>query len=124
MKQEFFIRIGTDLSVSTIAAVRKPDLKFYYEQIGADDIEIIRQWKKTKQVLIVDGCGLLRDEPQINVLPSYLTGRQIVGNVLMCKEGLRDGEPDIIGYSLHEAIAARLAISCILDESGRFEKYD
>lgn len=122
MKQEFFIRISVDFTVTTIAAERKPDLQFYYDQIGADDIEIIRQWKKTHQVLIVDGCGLLRENPQVNILASYLTGREIVGNVLMCKEGLRDGEPDIIGYNIKEVTAARLAIRTIFDQSPLFDR--
>ena len=122
MKQEFFIRIGVDFTVTTIAAERKPDLQFYYDQIGADNIEIVRQWKKTHQVLIVDGCGLLRENPQVNILASYLTGRELVGNVLMCKEGLRDGEPDIIGYNIKEVTAARLAIRTIFDQSPLFER--
>lgn len=122
MKQEFFIRIGVDFTVKTIAAERKPDLQFYYDLLGADDIEIIRQWKKTHQVLVVDGSGLLRENPRLNVLASYLTRRELVGNVIMCKEGLRDGEPDIIGYTLHEVTAARLAISTIFDQSPLFER--
>lgn len=122
MKQEFFIVIGVDMTVKIVAAVRKPDLDFYYSLIGEQGLEIIRQWPKTKQVLLVDDCGLLRENPRLNVLASYLTGREIVGNAVMCKEGIRDDEPDIIGYNLHEVTAARLAIRSVFDESTYFER--
>ena len=122
MKQEFFIVIGVDMTVKTVAAERKPDLDFYYSLIGEQGLEIIRQWRKSHQVLLVDDCGLLRENPRLNVLASYLTGRVIVGNAVMCKEGLRDDEPDIIGYSLHEVTAARLAIRAVFEESTLFER--
>lgn len=122
MKQEFFIVIGVDMSFKTVAAERKPDLDFYYSLIGEQGLEIIRHWTKTKQVLLVDDCGLLRENPRMNVLASYLTGRKLVGNVVMCKEGMRDGEPDIIGYTLHEATAARLALQAVFDNSPLFER--
>lgn len=122
MKQEFFIVIGVDMTVKTVAAERKPDLDFYYSLIGEQGLEIIRQWRKSHQVLLVDDCGLLRENPRLNILASYLTGRVIAGNAVMCKEGFRDDEPDIIGYTLHEVTAARLAIKAVFDESPLFER--
>lgn len=47
-------------------------------------------------IMIVDEEGLLKDKP-INLWASFAYGETIVGDVLIMKEGFRNGEPDIIG---------------------------
>lgn len=58
-------------------------------------------------VMLVNDEGLLMNKP-LNMIGSYLYkthehGVPIVGNIIIMKEGYRNGEPDIIGLSEYEA---------------------
>lgn len=47
-------------------------------------------------VLVCDEEGLLKQKP-VNVIGTTLYGDPIVGDIVIMKDGFRDGEPDIVG---------------------------
>ena len=57
-------------------------------------------------VLLVDEVGKLKDPPKpVNFrasgfYPGSMYGDPIVGDVIVCTEGMRDGEPDFVPLSL------------------------
>lgn len=53
-------------------------------------------------LMIVNEEGLLKDLP-LNMAASYLSGRPIVGNAVIMKEGIVHGEHDIVGLSNADA---------------------
>lgn len=58
-------------------------------------------------MMLVNEEGLLHDLP-LNMVGSFfyqthLHGQPIVGNIILMKEGYRDGEPDIVGLDEDEA---------------------
>ena len=118
--REHFILITPDNAVKGVTT-EAPGLEFYYEQIGCKTIEIVRISKnRTNKVFIVDEEGLLKENPEINAIASLIVKQPIYGNALLAKEGERNGEPDICGFEIKEAIAARLAIHVSLLGSGMF----
>ena len=117
---EYFIRITPDNAISTVKT-DKPHLFWYYSQINADSIEIVRFNRAMKHVLIVDEEGLLKSNPKMNMIASMLAGQMIVGTVLIAREDLREGEPDIVGFNINEVTAARLGLHYALMNSGLFE---
>ena len=118
---EFFVRIGVDNSISTVMA-GKPSIHFYYRHIDCESIEIVRFAKKTNLIAVVDEEALCKDEPKMNLIASYIMCRPVFGNVLICKEGERDGEPDVVGFNAFEVTSARLAMSKVIEKSGLFER--
>lgn len=117
---EYFIRITPQCSVSTVST-ENPHLYWYYGQINADSIEIVRGFAdRSKQVMIVDEEGAINGSA-LNPIASYLTHRPIFGTVLLAREDLRNGEPDVVGFSIERVTAARLALHVCLMNSGVFE---
>lgn len=90
------------------------ELRFFYSQIGCEDIEIVRSQQLTKMdpsglMMIVDGCFLCHDNlGKVNPIASALAGQYILGNALIGRLGDRNGEPDIIGFDA-EADAEEVA---------------
>lgn len=121
---EFFIHITPECDVSTTVCTGKPDLDFFYEEIGTNSIEIVRFGKKTRHCFIVDEMGRLRKSPKLNPIASLIVNQPIFGTVLIGKEDERNGEPDIIGFTEKEVIAARLALHVSLMSSGLFNGYE
>lgn len=119
---EIFVRITPECVVSNVPCLGTPDLDFFYEEIGTHSIEIVR-FGHIGQCLIVDECGRLRESPQTNPIASLLAGQPIFGNALIAKEGDRNGEPDIIGFTEKEVIAARLGLHVALMSSGLFTDF-
>lgn len=72
-------------------------LEQMYQIIGCSTIEIVRLPHDTG-CLIVDDCGLLRDDPKLNPMATLLAGQPIVGTALL--GGLRSTEDGdmITGY--------------------------
>ena len=117
---EYFIRITPNNTVETVST-DNPHLFWYYSQINADSIEIVRFNRQINHVLVVDEEGLLKENPQTNLIASVLANQLIVGTVLIAREGMRDGEPDIKGFSLDRVTAVRLGLHYALMKSGLFE---
>lgn len=71
-------------------------LRFCYKQIECDLIDIAPIKGLSEQyIMVCDDEGLLKDQPCLNIVGSYLYGTQnhgnpIVGNVLIMKEGNAD----------------------------------
>ena len=67
-------------------------------------IEIVRPFGNSggHLVMVVNDEGLIRDLP-VNPIGSLIYGDLIVGAIVIMKEGIRDGEPDLIGLTSEEA---------------------
>ena len=67
-------------------------------------IEIVRPFGRSggHLVMVVNDEGLIRDLPA-NPLGSLIYGDTIAGTIVIMKEGIRDGEPDLIGLTEEEA---------------------
>lgn len=104
--KEWFILIRKDGTSDAVICDPERDslLDFMYSQIECDSIETVYLRKHREFVngftplMIVDEEGLLKDDRKINWVASALYHGTIVGNVLLGMEGIRDGEPDIIGF--------------------------
>jgi hypothetical protein len=86
-------------------------LRSFYKWIGCEDIEIVRPTLFVTQVvrdllIVVDGEGLLKYREQ-NAVASILYAGRIVGDAIIGRRVLRDGEPDVGGWeTVEEAHAA------------------
>lgn len=122
---EFFVRITPEGAVST-ESIENPDLDFYYNQIGCSSIETIplAKTKYNDQIMILDEECLLKDDHKPNPIAMYLTHLPICGTVLIAKTGTRNGEPDIVGFSLSEVTATRMTLHVMLTRSKMFEESD
>lgn len=90
-------------------------LDFLYETIKCRSIEIVR-FSSPTDVIIVDEEGLLDPNCQISLVGTALTRGVIVGGIVIAQEGVRNGEPDIIGYpSMNDAFAAAMAAKTIAE---------
>lgn len=119
--KEHFILITPENAVKGVTT-ENPGLDFYYEQVGCQSIEIVRISRtRAKHVLVVDEEGLLKENPQLNAIASLLAMQPIYGNALLAKDDLRNGEPDIVGFDLKEALASLAALHVALIGSGHFE---
>ena len=66
---------------------------------------VLARFQDRSLVLVLDEEGKLKDKP-VNVIATWLTDFQkdkIVGSAVLCREGLRDGEPDLVGFDGEEA---------------------
>lgn len=89
------------------------ELKFFYDNIQCDDIEVVRSATMNKLypegglMLVCDGSFLCRpDLPSMNCIASSIAGQTILGNVLIGCCGDRNGEPDIVGFESYEEAEA------------------
>lgn len=88
-------------------------LRFCYQTIGCSSIETVR-FSSPTDVLIVDEEGLLKDDYQINMVGSALTESLIAGGMIIAQQGVRDGEPDLVGFpSMDDAAASAAAAQTI-----------
>lgn len=90
-------------------------LDFLYETIKCRSIEIVR-FSSPTDVIIVDEEGLLDPNCQISLVGTALTRGVIVGGIVIAQEGVRNGEPDVLGYpSMNDAFAAAMAAKTIAE---------
>lgn len=71
---------------------------FHRFQLNGNDYEVI-----------CNDCGLLMQLP-MNMIGSYLYGDAIVGNIVIVKVGIVDGEPDFVGMSINELPKVKEAV--------------
>lgn len=89
-------------------------LNFLYQQISCSSIETVRFGRSGSAVLVVDEEGLLKEDPTPNLIGCALYPGYIVGNLILCEIGKRDGETDIVGFpSMLEAHAAAAAAKTV-----------
>lgn len=123
VNMEYFIRITPQCAVSTVST-DKPHLYWYYGQINAECIEIVRGFAdRSKHVMVVDEEGAINGS-DVNPIASFLAHQLIFGTVLLAREDLRNGEPDIVGFTIEQVTAARIALHCFLINSGAFDDSD
>lgn len=79
--------IKTDGSRSPLVPKNGTDFELdeLYSAIGCDMIEIVRT--SGGRIMVVDEEGLLKELPE-NPTASFLHGRLIVGDVVLCDEGM------------------------------------
>ena len=99
----------TDGTVEDMAMTEDHDFRWFGKQIGTDIIQTVyANGLKMPYLILCDEEGLFREKPTINILGSWLYGTQdhgepIVGDIMIVKETVRDGEPDFGGMSEGEA---------------------
>lgn len=98
--------IHPEIVCSTVDTQDACLLRSLYNWIGCTDIEIVRPTLATSRdvrelLIVVDGEGLLRSKDQ-NAVASLLYAGRIVGDVIIGRQVLRDGEPDIGGWETPE----------------------
>lgn len=102
---KFALKLDTEGEIHVIEFPAVKGHEWYAEQIGCEWIEIVhpRGWKYT---LVVDEEGLL-NEKEVNPYASMMYGifehgEPIVGDALLMKEGIVNGEHDLVGLSAEE----------------------
>lgn len=83
---------------------------------------VLARFQGQSLVLVLDEEGKLKDKP-VNVIATWLSDFQmdkIVGPAILCREGLRDGEPDLVGFTGEEA--AELAQDIVDSFVGKLKK--
>lgn len=101
----YVLKINTLSAIEKIELPEDHDYKWYSKQIGCEWIEIVRP-VGYNYVLIVDEEGRLKPN-RINPIASMMYGtpkhgEPIVGTCLLMKEGIVDGEPDLVGLTEEE----------------------
>lgn len=85
-------------------------LRSLYKWIGCEDIEIVRPTLTTRRdvrelLIVVDGEGPLKYRER-NAVASILYAGRIVGDIIIGRQVIRDGEPDIGGWATVEETQA------------------
>ncbi len=101
--KEKFLKIKWNGEVSVVEL--EPHWRSFCAEIGCDGIEMpgaygINKYTNEFYLLVVDHIGRFRDSVYSNLAAGFLYGdvlNGIVGDCLVGKEGLRDGEHDIVG---------------------------
>lgn len=120
MAKEYFILYRTTAPIGEIVccdpgASDRALLYSLYQWIGCEDIEVVypSEFKGPRfadMLMIVDGCGLLKNR-DLNPVGVCLYGGPIVGDLIVGRKVIRDGEPDIGGWdTVEEAEAASAEI--------------
>lgn len=83
-------------------------LDWLYGKIGCRIVESVPvprdRFGRDDIIMMVDEEGLLRDDPQINIVASALYGHVIVGNAVLMRVGeTEDGDLDWMGMTGKEA---------------------
>ena len=98
----YAIKLGTQLSIDIVQPKKGESLlDFCYREIGCDMIEMVRPKGLDRPfLLVIDEEGLLKDEPVVNFIGSYLYrtqehGNPIVGEVLIMQDIDTNSGPDI-----------------------------
>ena len=104
--KNYVLRIAPNCQIEKIEFPEEHDFRWYGQQIGCEWIEIVHP-VGYGCVLIVDEEGLLKPNV-VNPIASYMYGTHkhgepIVGTCLLMKEGIVNGEPDLIGMPEEDA---------------------
>lgn len=107
MAKEYFILYRTTAPIGEIVCCDPGVsdmtlLHSLYKWIGCEDIEVVYPSEYTGPkfrdlLMIVDGCGLLKNRG-INPVGVSLYAGPIVGDLIVGRKVIRDGEPDIGGW--------------------------
>lgn len=105
--KEKYIKITTTNKVDVLEIDSDELLKGFYSAIDCSSVALISVRifpHKPPYLLVVDEEGKVKDPPkQPNEVATMLfKGAVIVGDVIIGKSGLRNGEPDIVGLDSYE----------------------
>lgn len=123
---EYFVKFP---AMSTIPEIIEAEISGTRElldllhcEIGCEFIETV-YFSRGKDLMIVDAEGLLKENPRISPVGIVLYPGAIVGTVIIAQEGIRDGEPDVLGFDTREQAEASAAAAQTLAEMryGRME---
>lgn len=124
MGEKYYVRITPQGAVSIIKTDGNADFHFFNEMIGSRLFEIVRFAPKTKQIMLVDEEGLLKEKPEFNAAASLISGQPLCGTVIIAREDILNGEHDIVGFTIEQVTAVRLALHVCLSGSGLFKLSD
>lgn len=118
----YAVKMYADMITNVIAERKEnaPLLSFCYREIGCDCIEIVRpDILKEPYVMVVDEEGLLKEEPRLNCIASFLYGTQnhgqpIVGKALIMKEVATADGVDLTWLDYDEAWAIMNALDAVV----------
>ena len=107
---EYFVRVCPDGQIDIVEYTGAgPLFEFFRDQIGCSSIEIVKSLSGFNHRMVVDECFVLHDPlPPCNVIASYYYSRlqyMILGTVVIGCDGYRDGEPDVVGFTLSDAMS-------------------
>lgn len=102
------LKITPEGEFSFVETSREDLLDTIHSEIGCFCFECVRPWGlPSRYLMMVDESGLLKEECKINALPWFWYSHSnpdalIVGTVLIGREDLVDGEPDVVGLNDHD----------------------
>ena len=102
----YAVKLNVNNTIEMIEIPKDHDYKWYAKQIGCDFIEVVHP-RYYPHPFVIDEEGRLKDN-YVNIIASAMHGtfehnEPIVGTAILMDEGLVDGEPDLIGFSLEKA---------------------
>ena len=107
MNKEYVIRITPDNLVKLEELDPEKVLEDFQRLCGGFIQTVPARLGDRELILAVDEEGKLKDG-EVNVLGTFLTmealpGDRIAGPAVLCQEGVRNGEPDLIGFDPEDA---------------------
>lgn len=118
MAKEYFILYRTTAPIGEIVccdpgASDLALLHSLYKWIGCENIEVVYPTEFASPIfremlMIVDGCGLLKNR-DLNPVGVTLYAGPIIGDLIVGRKVIRDGEPDIGGWGTAEEATAAAA---------------
>lgn len=119
MSKEYFVKFP---AMSTIPEIIEAEisgtrelLDLLYHEIGCESVETVR-FSHGKDLMIVDEEGLCKENPRISLVGIVLYPGAIVGTVIIAQEGIRDGEPDVLGFDTRNHAEAAAAAAQTVTE--------
>lgn len=124
MEKEYGVLLTTDNKVSII--VLDPVYETLKSSVGGYIEHTNPFMLREPNCMIVDEEGLLKEKPLNFLATWFYNGKTttpidfspIAGDVVFCKDGYRDEEPDILGYTEEEANAVYGVMKEMLDVAG------
>lgn len=120
MSKEYFVKFP---AMSTIPEIIEAEisgtrelLDLLYREIGCESVETVR-FSHGKILMIVDEEGHWKKNPRISLIGTGLYHGAIVGTVIIAQEGIRDGEPDVMGFDTREQAEASAEVARMLAET-------
>lgn len=107
MSEEYVIQIQPDNLVKLEELDPDKALEIFQRLCGGPIQLVPARLGGRDLILAVDEEGKLKGG-KVNVMGTYLTlsslpGDRIVGSAVLCQEGVRNGEPDLVGFDPEDA---------------------
>ena len=124
---EYALKIKTDHTIEIIYVPEERDAGWFASKIGCNYIQVVCPKYYDDYLIVLDEDGKLKPN-HLNIIASamYATfehGDPIVGDCLLVKEGIHNGEYDLVGLSLAEANKVKASIEHDMDTSPKFKAF-